>query len=127
VKVAVTALGTNLGSMSSPVFGRCPAYVFVDTETLQYIGIDNPCAGAGAGAGTRAARLMADRGVEAVLSLNVGPSAYEALRAAGIAIYRIEPGTVGQAVESFRAGSLRQLSGPNVSAYRGLGRGGTAE
>jgi len=124
MRVVVSAQGVSPDSMTSPVFGRCPAFVFVDTETLQHEGIDNPCVAAGRGAGVQAAQLVVDRGVQAVLSHNVGPNAFAVLQAAGVAVYRIDGGTVRQAVEAFGSGSLPRLDGPSASAHRGLGGAG---
>ena len=42
MKIAVTANGNDLDAPVSPVFGRCPAYILVDTETMQYEAVTNP-------------------------------------------------------------------------------------
>lgn len=123
MKVVVTAQDAGLDAMSSPVFGRCPALVFVDVETLQHESIVNPAAAAGGGAGIQAAQLVIDQGAKAVLSHNVGPNAFAVLQAAGVEVYRIDGGTVREAVEAFAAGKLPRLDQANVSAHRGLGRG----
>lgn len=121
MKVVVSALSTDLDSVTSPVFGRCPAFVFVDTETMQYEGVDNPCVVSRGGAGVQAAQFVVGRGVEAVLTCNVGPNAFAVLRSAQVAVYRIDGGTVRQAVTSLLAGGLSQLDAPNVHVHRGLG------
>ena len=41
MKIVVSAQGENLDAPASPVFGRCPTYVFVDTETLEFEAIPN--------------------------------------------------------------------------------------
>lgn len=121
MKVVVTAQGTDLDSLTSPVFGRCPAFVFVDTETMQFEGLANPCMSAGGGAGIQAAQLVVDRGASAVLSHNVGPNAFAVLEPAGVAVYRIDSGTVRQAVEAFVAGKLARLESPSIGAHSGMG------
>lgn len=126
MKVVVTAQGVDLDSMSSPVFGRCPAFVFVDTETWQYEGIDNPCVGAVGGAGLQAAQLVLDRGVQAVLTHHVGPNAFALLQDAGVPVYTIDAGTVREAVDSFLAERLAYLTEPNVGLNRGAARGARA-
>lgn len=121
MRVVVTAQGTELDSLTSPVFGRCPAFVLVDTETLQYEGWANPSAAAGGGAGIQAAQFVLDKGAQAVLSHNVGPNAFAVLQAAGVEVYQIDGGTVRQAVEAFAAAKLPRLDDPNASAHRGIG------
>lgn len=117
MKVVVTAQGTDLDSVSSPVFGRCPAFVFVDTETMECEGIDNRSVEAGHGAGVQAAQFVMDKGARAVLTHNVGPNAFSVLSGAGIPIYRLQGGTVRQAVEALRAQQLELLQGPSAAAH----------
>ena len=121
MKVVVTALGAELDSMTSPVFGRCPHFVFVDTETMQHEGMANHCMASGGGAGIQAAQFVLDQGAEAVLSHNVGPNAFAVLQGARVPVYRIDGGTVRQAVAALLAGGLPRLDAPNVRAHQGLG------
>ncbi len=122
MKVVVTAQGSGLEAMSSPIFGRCPVFVFVDTETMETESVTNPGAGAGGGAGIQAAQLVVERGAKAVLSHNLGPNAFSVLQAAGVRAYRIRPGTVRRAVEAFVAGELPDMGGANVGAHSGMKR-----
>lgn len=122
MQVVVTAQDTGLDALSSPVFGRCPVFVFVDTETMESESLPNPAMAAGGGAGIQAAQFVVDRGVEAVLSHNLGPNASGVLEAAGVRVYQISAGTVREAVEAFVAGKLPALSGPNVGAHSGMQR-----
>jgi predicted Fe-Mo cluster-binding NifX family protein len=55
VRIVVTANGADLDAPASPVFGRCPTYVFVDTETadedrpMQFEAVENPAINAAGG------------------------------------------------------------------------------
>ena len=51
MKVVVTSNGSDMNAEASPAFGRCPVYVFVDTETMEFEAIRNPAANASGGAG----------------------------------------------------------------------------
>jgi predicted Fe-Mo cluster-binding NifX family protein len=124
MKIAVTANGQDLDAPTSPVFGRCPTYILVDTETMQYEAVANPAIGASGGAGIQAAQYITGLGVEAVVTGNVGPNAYGVLGAAGVPVYLYDGGTVRQAVEAYNAGELRAQSGPSGPAHAGMGRGG---
>jgi predicted Fe-Mo cluster-binding NifX family protein len=126
MKVVVSAQGEDLSAQTSPVFGRCPMYVFVDTETLAYEAMPNPGLAQSGGAGIRAAQAVLNHGAQAVLSGNLGPNAFEVLRAAGIPAYQVREGTVLQAVEDLKAGRLPSLSEANVTAHSGSGPGGGA-
>jgi len=77
MRVVVTSNGTDLSAEASPSFGRCLTYVFVDTETMEFEAVANPAANASGGAGIQAAQFVIEQGVQAVLSGNVGPNAYD--------------------------------------------------
>jgi predicted Fe-Mo cluster-binding NifX family protein len=123
MKIAVTANGTDLDAPASPVFGRCPTYILVDTETMQYEAIANPALSAGGGAGVQAAQYVVERGAQAVVTGNVGPNAFGVFQASGIPVYLFKGETVRQAVDAFKAGQLSPTGGASVASHTGLGRG----
>ncbi len=128
MKVVVSANGAGLDASASPVFGRCPTYVFVDTETMAAESVENSAANAGGGAGIQAAQFVVEQGAQAVISGNLGPNAYNVFQAAGVSCYLFPGGTVRDAVEALKAGELSVLGGANVAAHAGMraaaGRGG---
>jgi predicted Fe-Mo cluster-binding NifX family protein len=107
LKVAVSAIGGTLDSAVSPRFGRCPYYVIVDTETMSFEAFSNTSIGAPSGAGIGAAQLIAEKGVEAVLTGAMGPNAMAVLSQVGIKMVTGAQGSVRQAVEAFKGGSLK--------------------
>ena len=125
MKVAVTTIGEDLSGPVEPHFGRCPRFIVVDTETMDFEVVQNTAVSSAHGAGIAAAQLVASRGVKAVLTGNVGPNAYSALSSAGIKIVTGVSGTVGDAVKRFSSGELQSISGPTVGGHFGTGgRGG---
>lgn len=124
MKIAVSAQGETLDAPASPVFGRCPTYVFVEPETMEFEVVPNPAMSQGGGAGIQAAQFVVNQGADAVLSGNLGPNAYDVLRAAGVPGYLVSGGTVRQAIEGYKAGKLEPMSGPNVHAHAGMRGGG---
>lgn len=123
MKVVITANGTDLEAQASPVFGRCPAYVLVDTETMQFEGLENPAIATPSGAGIQAAQFVIERGGQAIVTGNMGPNAYGVFQASGVPVYLFGGGTVQEAVEAYVAGRLEPVGGANVPAYSGMGRG----
>ncbi len=121
MRIAVSAQGENLEVPASPVFGRCPIYIFVDTETMQSEAVPNPAMKQGGGAGIQAAQFVVEHGARAVLTGNLGPNAFDVLQAAGVPAYLLPEGTVRQAVEAFKAGRLQAMGGANVQAHAGMG------
>jgi predicted Fe-Mo cluster-binding NifX family protein len=122
VKIVVTATGSNLDARTSPRFGRCPIYMFVETETMAFEALPNPALDASGGAGVLTAQVVVERGAQAVLSGNLGPNAMEVLQAAGVPAYLVGEGTVREAVEAYKAGQVEPLQKANVRTKAGLGQ-----
>jgi len=128
MKVAVSATGGSLEAHVDPRFGRCPYFVIVDTDTMEFEAIPNISSGAISGAGIQAAQTILNKGIKAVITGSVGPNACQALSAAGIRVYVGAFGTVQDAVESFKSGRLQEatVSGPmgaGIGRGMGMGRG----
>jgi predicted Fe-Mo cluster-binding NifX family protein len=123
MKIVVSAQGDSLDAPASPVFGRCPTYVFVNTETLEFEAIPNPAMNQAGGAGIQAAQFVVSQGAQAVLTGNLGPNAFGVLQAAGVPGYLVAEGTVRHAVEAHQAGELRPMAGANVAGHAGMGMG----
>jgi predicted Fe-Mo cluster-binding NifX family protein len=123
VKIAITSQGDQLNSEVDPRFGRCLYFLIVDSETDSFEAVQNPAVGAGGGAGIQASQLVLDRGVEAVVTGNVGPNAFRTLQGAGIKVYGGASGTAEESLKSFKEGKLQDLSNASVPGHFGM-RGG---
>jgi predicted Fe-Mo cluster-binding NifX family protein len=123
MRIVVTAEGDDLNATVNPRFGRCPTYLFVETETMTFEAVPNPALSAPGGAGIQAAQFVVERGAKAVLTSNVGPNAMQVLQAAGIPVYLVDGGRVHEAVEAYKAGRLQVASEANVAAHAGMGQG----
>lgn len=120
MRVAVSANGADLDAPVSPVFGRCAVYVFVDTETMAFETVENLAVNAPGGAGIEAAQFVVGRGVQAIVTGNVGPNAFNVLQAAGVEVYPFDGGTVRQAVEAYREGRLQPVRGATGAQHGGM-------
>jgi len=126
MRVVVSANEEGLDAGASPIFGRCPAYVFVDTDDLTISNLSNPAIGASGGAGIQAAQIVIEQGAEAIITGNVGPNALQVFQASSIPVYQHAGGSVRDAVEAFKAGKLTQVTQPTSRAHSGMpgaGRG----
>jgi predicted Fe-Mo cluster-binding NifX family protein/NAD-dependent dihydropyrimidine dehydrogenase PreA subunit len=108
-------------------FGRCAYFIMIDTETMQFVGIENPNIALGSGAGIQSAQLMAERGVQAVLTGNCGPNAFQTFGAAGIQVVVGVSGIVKDAVARFKAGAFSSATTSNVASHFGMGTGAEAQ
>jgi predicted Fe-Mo cluster-binding NifX family protein len=123
MKIAVTSNGAALDAQASPIFGRCPSYVFVDTETMEYEAVENPAVSSASGAGVQAAQFVVERGAQAVVTGNIGPNAFNVFQSAGAPVYVHEGGTVRQVVDAYKAGQLFAAFGATGPAHAGMGMG----
>jgi predicted Fe-Mo cluster-binding NifX family protein len=123
MRIVVTSSGEELESAVSPIFGRSPSSLLIDTETGTVERLGNPGVRAAGGAGIQAAEYVVRSGAQAVLTGNIGPNAFDVLGAANVAVYLVSGGTVAEAVSAFRAGSLAQASGANARPHSGSGLG----
>jgi len=113
MKVCICATGPNLDSQVSPVFGRCPYFLIVDSGTEEFKVILNSAGQAGRGAGVGAAQIAASEGAKAVICGNFGPNAFSVLQMSGIKIY---PGVFGltakQTLDKYNKGELKEIKIP---------------
>ncbi|MBU1742953.1 MAG: NifB/NifX family molybdenum-iron cluster-binding protein, partial [Proteobacteria bacterium] len=123
-RIAISTSGDNLEAAVDPRFGRAERFLIVDVGTNEFEVLDNSASGAlSHGAGIQTAQVVANAGVEAVLSGFVGPKAVDALDAAGIKICQGATGTVREAVKDYVDGKLNSSSAPQGTPHGG-GMGG---
>ncbi|MHC1611232.1 MAG: NifB/NifX family molybdenum-iron cluster-binding protein [Candidatus Methanospirareceae archaeon] len=124
MKICVTATAGDLNAQVDPRFGRCRYFVIVDPETMSFEAIPNEAMNAPGGAGIQAAQAMVNRGVNVLISGNIGPNAFQVLSASGVKVATGAYGTVKEAVEMYKTGKLSETGTSTVAAHAGMGMGG---
>ena len=118
MKIAITAQDKCLSSEIDPRFGRAKWFVIIDPETGHFDVHNNEVnLNAAQGAGIQTAQNIANLDVKAVITGNVGPNAYKTLNTAGIKIFLANKQTVSQAIESYKAGQLKEVAQANVQGH----------
>jgi predicted Fe-Mo cluster-binding NifX family protein len=118
MKVAVTAQGEDLQSLVDPRFGRARCFIVVDLETGQWEVVDNRGdLDLAQGAGIQAARKIAERQVQFLITGHCGPKAFRTLSAAGIEVVLGAEGTVAEVLERFGRGELKAAPAPDVDSH----------
>ena len=125
MRIAVSASGSSLDAEVDPRFGRCQYFIIIDPDTMQFESVENSSATASEGAGISAAQMIVSKGVEAVLTGNCGPNAYQVLSPAGIKVITGMSGKVRDAVQSYKSGNLEGSTQPNVPGHFGSSFGGS--
>jgi len=118
MKIGITAQANEMSSEIDLRFGRAKFLLVVDTETGDFEVHDNQLnLNAVQGAGIQTGQNIANLGVEAVITGNVGPNAFKTLSAANVKIFLAEKQTVQDAIDSFKAGDLKEVNQANVEGH----------
>ena len=121
MKIAISAAAPGLDAQVEPRFGRCQHFVIVDLGSMEFESLENSGAMAAGGAGISTAQMIADKGVEVVLTGNCGPNAYRTLSAVGVQVVTGVSGRIRDAVEAYGAGKLKPNAQPSVESHYGMG------
>jgi len=118
MKIAITAQGKELSSEIDLRFGRAKWIIIVDSETGDFDVHDNVVnLNAVQGAGIQTVQIIANLDVEVVITGNVGPNAFKTLNTAGVKIFLAEKQTVQNAIDSLKAGKLKEVDQANVEGH----------
>ncbi len=120
MKVAVSADGDNEKADVDERFGRCPYFVIVDTDEMDFEGIENKDADGSHGVAPQVVQTLSEKDIEAVITGNIGPNGFRTLEAAGIKAYR-GSGEVSKAVEMLKEGELEEIKNETVRGHHGKG------
>ena len=120
MKICITSQGNTLESQVDPRFGRCAFFIIADPDTMDFEAIDNANAGSAGGAGIQSGQLVSEKGVNAVLTGNVGPNAFQTLNAAKIEVITGVNGIIKDVITKYKNGELKTISGPSVGSHFGM-------
>ncbi|MDO9230662.1 MAG: NifB/NifX family molybdenum-iron cluster-binding protein [Syntrophales bacterium] len=120
MRVAITAGGEDLNSPVDRVFGRARYFVITDPEVSNVEVLENSQnVNAAQGAGIQAARQIANKSVDVVLTGNVGPNAFRALEAVSIRVFQFggDTLTVRDALTAWKEGRLQEVKAPTAKGH----------
>ncbi|MDD2562284.1 MAG: NifB/NifX family molybdenum-iron cluster-binding protein [Eubacteriales bacterium] len=108
IAIPVSGKGQNPAVATS--FGRAAHFLMYDDETGQYKILENAAMGSTGGAGIQAAQAIVDSGAEMLLTPQCGNNAAKVLAAAGLRIYKTDPGlSAMENLKAFRDNELEEL------------------
>ncbi len=126
MKLAASATGKDLSSQIDPRFGRAAYFIIIDTDDMSFEAFDNENIGMNTGAGISSANFIVSKGVQALLTGNCGPKAMQVFSAAGIDVFTGQTGTVQDAIENYKKGSLKASADPTVPEKAGIAGANTS-
>jgi predicted Fe-Mo cluster-binding NifX family protein len=124
MKIVISSNGPGLDSTVDPRFGRAAFLLIINSDNGELIeAVDNSAGqNAAQGAGIRAAGLVAEKGVQAILTGRLGPKAMAVVEKANIKVVNDVSGTVRNAIDKFRS----QGAGSSEPVTTDQGRATTA-
>lgn len=110
MKIAIPVDHVSMDTSICISFGRAPYFMIYDTESKDASFLDNSAVASQGGAGVKAAQIIADSGVCALLTPRCGENAAEVFHAADIKIYQTVSSMLKHNIQSFENGELELLN-----------------
>jgi len=119
MKICITAQGKEPGTQVDQRFGRCQYFFIIDTETGKTDIVENPNKDGMGGVGIQSAQFLAEKQVKTVLTGNVGPNAFQTLKAADIIVLTGVSGTIEEVLDKYKKGEYKSSEEPSVDSHFG--------
>ena len=119
MKIVISATGKDIESNIDVKFGRAPFFLIVDTKTKEVKVIENTVRDRSSGVGITVGNIVAKEEIDAVITTDIRPFAFETFEQCGIRIYQAE-GRIKDAIRIFEEGKLSEIKKATVPKYMGL-------
>jgi len=119
-KICISSTGRDLNANVDPRFGRCEYFLIINSENKNYELINNESQNQMGGAGIKAAEIISKKNVKYVITGNVGPNAFQTLKAAGIKVISGVTGNISNVIDKFNKGELKEKNSSNVESHFGM-------
>ena len=116
MRIAVSAFGPNLMSRLSPRFGGCSYFLVIDPSTKNLEVYENKHDDPAGNSDAQAARFLASKKVDAVITGRCRPDTFKILADAGIRVFLKQSGIVKEVLEKYAQGRMRRATAPHVAA-----------
>jgi predicted Fe-Mo cluster-binding NifX family protein len=120
MKICVTAINSGLDAPVDPHLGRCNCFMIVDPDTMESESIENRHVSASSGAGVQVAQELINKDIDVLVTGSVGPNAHSLLLSENVEIKLFSSGSVREAIEAYRSGSLVSIDVANSPGKPGL-------
>lgn len=109
MKIAIPVNDKSLENGVCQSFGRAPYFLIHDIESKENTFLNNSAALSRGGAGVKAAQMIADNEVDALLTPRCGDNAAGILKVAKIKLYKTKGDSIEDNIKSFNEGKLSLL------------------
>ncbi len=111
MRIGISSTNISLTENVYKRFGRCPVYIIYDTESGDCEYVYNYCRSFQKDPGTIAAQMFVNRDVKAVITEDIDSRSLKVLNESSIEVYSGYPGTCKEALDKYRDGKLKIISG----------------
>ena len=118
MKVVISATGRDIESNINAKFGRAPFFLIIDTKTNEEKALVNTTRELPSGVGITVGNMVAREGIDAVITTEIGPLAFETFEQCGIKIYQAE-GKIKDAIQQFTEGKLPEITKATAPKFIG--------
>ncbi len=109
MKIAIPVDDMSMKSKISQSFGRTNYFLMYDTDTKESVFLVNSAQSSQGGAGIKAAQLIVDNNIFALISPRCGDNAEEVLKKANILIFKSINDVILDNLNAFLGGNLPKL------------------
>ena len=118
MKIAISATGRTIESNIGATFGRAPLFLIRDTTTKDVKVIENKARGRQSGIGITAVNTVVNEGIDAVITADIGPKAFEIFKQGRVQIYKADD-KIEDAIKLFEEKKLSEITNETVPRYSG--------
>ena len=122
MKIAIPVENKSMETTVCQSFGRTPYFLIYNTELKDGLFIENDAANSQGGAGVKAAQIVVDSDVNALLTPRCGENAAEVIMAAGIKIYKTVNDSIMDNIDAFNKGNLFVLTDIHAGFHNHAGK-----
>ncbi len=119
MRIVISADGRGIGNSIYTSFHRCSFFLILDTEKNTLMALENTTKDHPGEIGATIGQIVSNQGIDAVITSNIGPKAFEIFDQYGIKVYHGE-GIIEDAIQQFKEGRLPEITRGAVLRYTGM-------
>ena len=122
MKIAISSTGKTLQSEVDARFGRCAYFLIIEIknkEIKNVKAIENTAKAQMGGAGITSGEIVVKQKVDAIITVNLGPRAFQVLNQFEIKIYQGQ-GKIKEVIQNFIEGKLKEMIDASGPQHMGL-------
>lgn len=110
MKIFISAQSKTKDALMDPRFGRCQVFQVYDTNTNEFVVIDNPAYTSASGAGIQASNFLIDQKADVLITGHLGPNAQEVLKDSKIKVYTSIPKSINDILKDYMENKLVEIT-----------------